>query len=360
MAQASATPIDSSPVSDSTVQNDPILTLAPEDIPNVEDVEHLITEDDTPVDNMFSEKQRRLLTRSLYASWKGPGPNRPFLAASDVGIFRSVNEPPVVPDVFLSLDVIPPEDWWIKKGRSYFIWEYHKPPDVVIEVVSNAKGGETDTKVERYAQFGVPYYVIFDPIEQVQEGRLRIYELTSIRTYRELSVDFLPSIGLGLQLWRGIFEKREATWLRWQDASGTLLVTGEERSEQAEKRAEQERTRAQHAEEQAEQERTRAQHAEEQAEQERTRAEQERTRAQHAEKRSEQERTRAQHAEEQAEQERTRAQHAEKRSEQERTRAQHAEKRSEQERTRAQQAEERAERLAALLRAHGLSDEDSP
>ena len=244
MAQASATPIDSSPVSDSTVQNDPILTLAPEDIPNVEDVEHLITEDDTPVDNMFSEKQRRLLTRSLYASWKGPGPNRPFLAASDVGIFRSVNEPPVVPDVFLSLDVIPPEDWWIKKGRSYFIWEYHKPPDVVIEVVSNAKGGETDTKVERYAQFGVPYYVIFDPIEQVQEGRLRIYELTSIRTYRELSVDFLPSIGLGLQLWRGIFEEREATWLRWQDASGTLLVTGEERAEKETKRADQAEERA--------------------------------------------------------------------------------------------------------------------
>ena len=241
MAQASATPKDSSPVSDSTVQNGPILTLAPEDIP---DVEHLITEDDTPVDNMFSEKQRRLLTRSLYASWKGPGPNRPFLAASDVGIFRSVNEPPVVPDVFLSLDVIPPEDWWIKKGRSYFIWEYHKPPDLVIEVVSNTKGGETDTKVERYAQFGVPYYVIFDPIEQVQEGRLRIYELTSIRTYRELSVDFLPSIGLGLQLWRGIFEKREATWLRWQDASGTLLVTGEERSEKETKRADQAEKRA--------------------------------------------------------------------------------------------------------------------
>ena len=346
MAQASATPIDSSPVSDSTVQNDPILTLAPEDIPDVEDVEHLITEDDTPVDNMFSEKQRRLLTRSLYASWKGPGPNRPFLAASDVGIFRSVNEPPVVPDVFLSLDVIPPEDWWIKKGRSYFIWEYHKPPDVVIEVVSNAKGGETDTKVERYAQFGVPYYVIFDPIEQVQEGRLRIYELTSIRTYRELSVDFLPSIGLGLQLWRGIFEEREATWLRWQDASGTLLVTGEERSEKETKRADQERTRADQAEEQAEQERTRADQAEEQAEQERTRADQ-------AEEQAEQERTRAQHAEKRSEQERTRADQAEEQAEQERTRAQHAEKRSE-------QAEERAERLAALLRAHGLSDEDSP
>jgi len=26
------------------------------------DVEHLVTEDDTPVDNLFSEKQKRLLT----------------------------------------------------------------------------------------------------------------------------------------------------------------------------------------------------------------------------------------------------------------------------------------------------------
>ena len=36
-------------------------------------VEHLVTEDDTPVDNLFSEKQQRLLTEPLYASWPGPG-----------------------------------------------------------------------------------------------------------------------------------------------------------------------------------------------------------------------------------------------------------------------------------------------
>jgi hypothetical protein len=29
------------------------------------EVEHLVTEDDTPVDNIFSEKQQRLLTESL-------------------------------------------------------------------------------------------------------------------------------------------------------------------------------------------------------------------------------------------------------------------------------------------------------
>ena len=33
----------------------------------------MVTEDDTPVDNWFSEKQRRLLVDPLYASWQGPG-----------------------------------------------------------------------------------------------------------------------------------------------------------------------------------------------------------------------------------------------------------------------------------------------
>ena len=254
MAQASATPKDSSPVSDSTVQNDPILTLAPEDIP---DVEHLITEDDTPVD-MFAEKQQRLLTTALYESWHGPGDSRPFLAASNVGIFYSIHQPPLVPDVFLSLDVKLPEDLWAKQGRSYFTWTYGKPPDVVIEVVCNTLEGEIDTKMERYAWFGVPYYVIFDPIEQVQKGVLRAYELMPRRTYRERSPHILPGTGLGLRLWQGVFERREAPWLRWQDASGALILVWEEREEQirrirqARERAEQERTRAQQAEEQAE------------------------------------------------------------------------------------------------------------
>ena len=308
MAQASATPIDSSPVSDSTVQNDPILTLAPEDIP---DVEHLITEDDTPVD-MFAEKQQRLLTTALYESWHGPGNSRPFLAASNVGIFYSIHQPPLVPDVFLSLDVKLPEDLWAKQGRSYFTWTYGKPPDVVIEVVCNTLEGEIDTKMERYAWFGVPYYVIFDPIEQVQKGVLRAYELMPTRTYRERSPHILPGTGLGLRLWQGVFERREAPWLRWQDASGALILVWEERAEQETKRADQ-------AEEQADQARERADQAEEQADQARERADQ---------------------AEEQADQ---------------------AEEQADQARERAQQAE--AKRLAALLRAHGISpesDDDAP
>ena len=42
----------------------------PDVAPNIDD---LVTEDDTPVDNLPSEKQQRLLTEPLYSSWSGPG-----------------------------------------------------------------------------------------------------------------------------------------------------------------------------------------------------------------------------------------------------------------------------------------------
>lgn len=34
----------------------------------------------------------------------------------------------MVPDVFLSLDADIAEDWWAKKHRAYFVWEYGKVP----------------------------------------------------------------------------------------------------------------------------------------------------------------------------------------------------------------------------------------
>jgi len=105
------------------------------------DYSHIVTEDDRPVDNIFSEKQRRLLTETLNSSWQ---PGRPFLAASDVGVFYDPNLPPVVPDMFLSLDVRLAEDIWEKKNRSYFLSVFGKPPEIAVEVVSNTEGGETE------------------------------------------------------------------------------------------------------------------------------------------------------------------------------------------------------------------------
>src|SRR5437870_10365580 len=140
-------------------------------------VDHIVTEDDTPVDNFFSEKQQRLLTEPLYSTWTGPGKGRSFLAAANVGLFFAAKQPPLVPDVLLSLDVAVAEDWYLKSNRSYFVWVFGKMPEAVVEIVSNLEGGEADTKLQDYARIGVPYYVLYDPLELLKGGVLRLFAL---------------------------------------------------------------------------------------------------------------------------------------------------------------------------------------
>jgi hypothetical protein len=197
------------------------------------DTSQIITEDDTPVDNFASEKQQRLLTGVLCSSWAGYGNSRPFLAAANVGIFSAVSQPPVVPDVFLSLDVRVAENWWEKKNRSYFIWEFGKPPEVVIEIVSNKEGNELGSKYRAYERMRVSYYVVFDPLRQLGGPVLQIYQLRGT-SYVPLMETWLEQVGLGLTLWRGVFEGKEDVWLRWCDRDGNLLPTGTERAERAE------------------------------------------------------------------------------------------------------------------------------
>jgi Uma2 family endonuclease len=216
------------------------------------DISHIVTEDDTPVDNIASEKQMRLLTEPLYTAWKGPDDERPFLAAANVGLFASVRQPPLVPDVFLSLDVTVPDDWWAKNHRAYFFWEFGKAPDLVIEIVSNREGGEADRKMEAYARMGISYYVIYDPLRQIQPDMLRAYALTPRREYEEIAPDLFVGLGLGLTLWHGRYENKETTWLRWHDEDHRLILTGAELSAQERQRAEEERQRADAAEQRAE------------------------------------------------------------------------------------------------------------
>ncbi len=113
---------------------DPTRLPPPEYLPNYE---QFVTEDDAPVDNFFSEKQQRLLTEPIYSAGVAERLGRPLLAAANVGIFFGEGQPAIVPEVMLSLEVSLPEDLWPKPNRSYFIWRFAKPPDVVVEIVSN-------------------------------------------------------------------------------------------------------------------------------------------------------------------------------------------------------------------------------
>jgi Uma2 family endonuclease len=238
------------------------------------DLDHFVTEDEQPVDNFPSAKQQRLLVESLYSSWAGPSDGL-FLADANVGIFATARATPLVPDVFLSLNVQVAEDWWQKRHRSYLLSEFHKPPEVVIEIVSNRKGEEDERKLPAYASLGIRYYLIFDPTQQLKQGVLRIYELRN-RRYVKLTTNWLAAVGLGVTQWSGTYEKKKDSWLRWCDAAGNLILTGTERATQ--ERHEKELVRSQLVQEQqrADQERQAKELERQRADQERQRADQER------------------------------------------------------------------------------------
>jgi Uma2 family endonuclease len=221
------------------------------------DLDAIVTEDSAPVDNPFSEKQMRLLTEPLYASWLGPGNNRPFRVLANVGLY-GMPATPLVPDVMLGLDVRTPQELMVKGHRAWFLWIVGKWPDAAIEIVSNTEGGEDTDKMTEYANIGVPYYVIHDPANLLKKGVLRAFALRE-GCYESIDARWLANVGLGLVLWRGRFEDVEAEWLRWCDRDGNVIPTGAERAAAAEARAEQERAarvaaedRARAAEERAE------------------------------------------------------------------------------------------------------------
>jgi hypothetical protein len=243
--------------------------LSDEAIVTEVDISHLVIEDDTPVDNFQSEVQQRLLVEPLYSAAALPAP---FLAAANVGLFYKLKGEPVVPDAMLSLGVQRPEDFSERRNRTYLAWEFGKLPEVCIEIVSNQEGdevtlsqksrqkGKTIAKKDLYAQIGIRYYAVFDPLRQIQgvndmDGALlRVWSIVA-SGYTELTPStgltrpaewvWLEAVGLGLTLWEGPFEDDiPRLWLRWCDRHGEIIPTGAEGQQAARQQAEIERQRA--------------------------------------------------------------------------------------------------------------------
>ncbi len=193
-------------------------------------------------------------------------------------MFYLARRPAIVPDVLLSLDVEVSEDWWEKEHRSYFLWEFGKPPDLALEIVSNKEGKEDSEKKQTYARMRVPYYVIFDPQLQIMSDVLTVYKLDGFAYEQQTTASF-TNLGLGLMLWEGKYEGKESTWLRWVDGTGVMIQSGKERAEQERQRAEEEYRRAEEERQRAEAAEAREQQMMEHARQVELKLEQEQHRA---------------------------------------------------------------------------------
>lgn len=257
--------------------------LDDEEIVNELDISHLVIEDDAPVDNFQSAQQQRLLVDSICSAKPIP---LPFIAESNVGLFYKLKGEPVVPDMLLSLGVQRAEDLSQRRNRAYFVWEFGKVPDVCVEIVSNQEGdelglsqksqrkGKQAGKKKIYAQIGVPYYVVFDPLRRIQDREnmdgalLRVWSIAAGQ-YAELTPAegifeagqsvWLETVGLGLTLWEGEFEEEvPRLWLRWCDRQGQVIPTGAERANAEQQRADAEQQRANAEQQRADAEQQRA------------------------------------------------------------------------------------------------------
>ncbi|NET25880.1 Uma2 family endonuclease [Okeania sp. SIO1I7] len=207
------------------------LTILPHEYP---DTSNMILEDDAPLDSFINEKQQRLLTTVFYSGAEIPI-NVPFIVAANVGLFSHVRDSGIVPDVFLSLNIVGEKEWWERNVRSYLFWEFGKPPDVVIEIVSPTPGNELGSKLTDYAKLRIPYYVVYDPLQKLSETVLQVFQL-QFNSYIPKNDAGFPDVNLGLTLWSGTFENINGTWLRWCNVDGNVIKTGDEIA--AEKNAE--------------------------------------------------------------------------------------------------------------------------
>ena len=190
-----------------------------------------------------------MLVESLLANWAGPPGGGPWIADANVGLFSIATEPGIVPDAVVSVGV-EHGDIAAEEQRSYFLWVKGKPPEVVVEVVSDDEGGEEGAKLLKYAAMRIGYYVVFDPGHDLGDEDLRVYVCERGRFVRTKLTHFVE-VGLGVCLWDGEYEGLTARWLRWCDRGGRPIPTGKEAKEEQSRRADAEARRASAAEERA-------------------------------------------------------------------------------------------------------------
>jgi Uma2 family endonuclease len=138
---------------------------------------------------------------------------------------------------------------------SYVVWQERVNPFVVVELLSPGTEkedlGETEpssaappTKWQVYEQIlRVPYYVLFDRYTselrafQLVGGHYQALELANQRMA-------VPEWKVSLGVWQGTYQGIERLWLRWYDAEGQPMLTGEEEAALARAQTQQAEARA--------------------------------------------------------------------------------------------------------------------
>jgi Uma2 family endonuclease len=204
--------------------------------------------------NFQEHPQSILLTDSIQAQLQQIHPNGQYCIGQDCGIYWRMTEPPErgaqAPDWFYVPNVPPTLNGEVR--RSYVLWQELIAPLIVLEFVSGNGDEERDNtpftgKFWIYEQVIRPaYYGIYE----VKKAAVEVYQLVAGR-YQPIQPNArghypIEPLGVELGIWQGQYLNLDLPWLRWWDAKGNLLLTGEEQVQverQRAERAEQENAR---------------------------------------------------------------------------------------------------------------------
>jgi Uma2 family endonuclease len=227
----------------------------------------LIFDDGEPLESNRHRIGMNVLIRSIKQAWSD---RQDYFVGGNMFVYYSSrqarNRDFRGPDFFVVLNVEsdPTRQGWV-------VWEEEgRYPDVIIELLSESTAAvDRGAKKTLYEQvFKTRDYFIFDPFEP---RSLEGWTLDLQQGYQPLSANpqgwlWSESLGLWVGAWQGEIERDTASWLRFYDLQGNLVLLPEEterhRAEQAEQQLEQAEQQLEQAEQQLEQ-------AEQQLEQER-------------------------------------------------------------------------------------------
>ncbi|NER47406.1 MAG: Uma2 family endonuclease [Symploca sp. SIO1A3] len=189
-------------------------------LPSAED---LPDSDDTPVDNELQNLIAGLLKAILALIWSD---RMDWFFGVYMGIYYDPDEAAIVPDGFLSIGVPRIIDSDLR--LSYVLWEEKEVPRLVLEVVSQTRRGEYTQKKQDYAQLGILYYAIYNPLRK-RKPRLEVYQLEA-GEYQLLEGEpvWLANINLGIGREEGTYQGITREWLYWYDEQGKRYLTPEE------------------------------------------------------------------------------------------------------------------------------------
>jgi Uma2 family endonuclease len=167
----------------------------------------------------------------------------------------------LVPDILVALGVGDLDPAYGILRRQYRIWDEGKPPDLIVEFASPSTVRQDSLgKKEDYAAMGVQEYVQFDPLTELLEPRLLVYQLRT-GIYEPVVATADGAVASAVLV--GYEWVRSGIYLRLRDrATGLLVPTAEEARAAAEELAAEEAVARLAAEEQTRLVQSRAEAAE--------------------------------------------------------------------------------------------------